>query len=170
MKKSFIIVLFLLSFTSFSQTKIGYKVGVASTGTSYSTYATTLTYKNGLGFHAGFFLDIMAGDDFFLQPTVQFVTHTSTAETKISNISITESYIYAPLNMVFKFNGFELGGGPQWNFAISNGETRFGLNALIGHSLSERASLQIHYSFDFNKNFYANKNSLGISLLGTFGK
>lgn len=169
MKKLLILTLFIIPFTSFTQTKIGYKFGFASTGINYTAPNTILTYKNGIGFHAGFFLDIMAGDDFFLQPTVQFVKHTAIAETKTSSISATDYYIDTPFNMVFKFYGFQLGGGPKWSFATSNGETRFGLNALAGYSLSERTSIQINYSFDLNKEYF-NKKSLGISLLGTFGK
>jgi Outer membrane protein beta-barrel domain len=169
LKKLLLFTFLTFSFSSFSQTKAGFKIGFASTGVT-TDYAPILNYKNGFGFHAGFFLDIMAGDDFFLQPTVQFVTHTATAETKLSSIKATETHIQTPINMVFKFDGFQLGGGPQWSFPLSSGETRFGLNALVGYEISEKASLQLSYNFDLKKSYSTNKNAIGISLLSTFGK
>jgi hypothetical protein len=72
--------------------------------------------------------------------------------------------------MVFKFDGFQLGFGPQWSISTDNSETRFGINGLVGYGVSERTSIQINYSFDLKKDYYDNKSEVGISLLSTFGK
>lgn len=169
MKKVFLFALILFSSKTFSQVKYGYKFGFESTGVS-SSYSAIVSIKNGFGYHFGLFADIQAGDDFFLQPTVQFINHTANVEYKQNSVKVSYPLINIPINMVFKFNGFQLGFGPQWSISTDNSYTRFGLNALAGYGVSKRTSLQINYSFDLKKFNADNKSEIGISLLSTFGK
>ncbi len=165
----FIALFYASQSSSFSQVKYGYKFGLESTSVS-STYSAIVSLKSGLGYHFGFFADIKAGDDFYFQPTVQFIRHVAKVEYKQSSATLVYPLINIPINMVFKFDSVQLGFGPQWSISTDNSETRFGLNGLVGYGVSERTSIQINYSFDLKKDYYDNKSEIGISLLSTFGK
>jgi hypothetical protein len=171
MRKLLLLIIFFYCTKSstYSQIKFGYKFGIERTSLS-STYSGIVSLKSGIGYHFGFFADIKAGDDFYLQPTVQFINHTATVEYKQYSSKLVYPLINIPINLVFKFDGFQLGFGPQWSISTDNTETRFGLNGLVGYGVSERTSIQINYSFDFKKEYYDNKSEIGISLLSTFGK
>lgn len=186
MKKLLLFIsIFYTSYQSFSQTKFGYKFSIGSTGVDYETYNRILNTKNGLGFSAGVFANIEAGEDFYLQPTLQLTRHTTTVSYKADltqnqpaySATGTEYAINIPFNMVFKFNSVELGFGPQLNlaFASSNSfyyslKSKFGLNFLAGYSLNEKSSIQANYFFDFRGDDVVKKSGAYLSFMRTFGK
>jgi hypothetical protein len=185
MKKLLLLIILLDTFQIFSQTKYGYKFSIGSTGVDYGTYNKILNTKNGVGFSAGVFADIEAGDDFYLQPTLQVTRHTATvfykadpSQNRAEYSAIgTEYAVNIPLNMVFKFNSIELGFGPQLNMAFSGPnyfyssvQSKFGLNFLAGYSINDKSSIQANYSFDFRGDSRIKQSAVYLSFMRTFGK
>ena len=186
MKKLLLLITLLYSSSqSFSQTKFGYKFSIGSTGADYGIYNKILGTKNGLGLSAGVFADIAVGEDFYLQPTLQFTRHTVTVYYKADptynqkeySATGTEYAINIPFNMVFKFNSIELGLGPQLNLAFagtnyfySSLRSQYGLNFLAGCSINERSSIQANYAYNFRGSDGIKQPAMYLSFMRRFGK
>ncbi len=185
MKKLLLLITLFINCQSFSQTKFGYKVSIGSTGVDYSTYNRFLSTNNGVGLSAGIFANIEAGDDFYLQPTIQITRHIATVSFKADiiqnqpaySITAIEYAVNIPFNMVFKFNSIELGLGPQLNLAFSGSnyfysslDSKFGLNFLAGYSINEKSRIQANYSFDFRGYDNIKKTAIYLSFMRTFGQ
>jgi hypothetical protein len=185
MKKLLLLICLVYSLPSYSQTKIGFKLSIGSTGYKYIDYNDILLTKNGLGLGIGLFANIQSGDNFSLQPAIEFKKQTASVtykaipaqQQKELSLTGTEYSVSLPLNMVYKLDKIEIGFGPQFNFIFADSEhfyykvhSNASINLLVGYRIDEKTSLQANYAHDLGYIYSGKWSALNFSIMRTFGK
>ena len=120
MKKSIVFVLLLAGTASFAQRfDIGIKAGANISNFSGSSNASQVKTNTLVGFHAGLFLGLYAGNNFSVQPEVLFSTQGAKIEDGTTTKDYKLTYINLPVMLKYRFNGgFYLEAGPQVGFNV----------------------------------------------------
>ena len=71
------------------------------------------------GFHAGGLADISFGPNFSLQPQLLFAMKGGKIEQSGTTTEFSFTTIDLPINLLYNYNGFFIGGGPNFSYGIS---------------------------------------------------
>ncbi|MBU8881751.1 hypothetical protein CBW16_01500 [Flavobacteriaceae bacterium JJC] len=145
MKKLFLVGALALFAAVNAQTKFGVNAGMLSGFAKAKTPMSTET-SNSTGFYAGFFADIAAGNNFRIQPALNFA---SIDNANALQIPVMVKYYAAP-----KFN---LQFGPQFTFDLDENPIpdyyntlNFGLALGTAYEFTDKLFVEARYSFQLN--------------------
>src|SRR6266705_3791876 len=122
MKKTIITLTAVILFIS---VVLGQKPSVGITaGATLSNYKAKQdgvdeTAKSKAGFTAGLIANIPAGKNFMIQTGANWVQKGTKDEQAGDKVSITVNSIEVPVNFLYNSNGFFIGAGPSFSFAVS---------------------------------------------------
>ena len=136
MKKKivFLSLLFIGAISHAQTTTFGIKAG-ANTNTfmleSNGTGSDTKYYLKKAGFHVGGVADIAFSSNFSVQPQLLLVSKGGKLEQSGSMADFNFLTIDLPINLLYNYNGFFIGGGPNLSYGVSgkgdNGTDEFDL-------------------------------------------
>ena len=124
MKKNFMLLsVLLMSVFSFGQkTSFGIKAGVQSNTFvlfSEGGGSDTKYFMKKAGFHAGGMADIKFSENFSIRPELLFVSKGGILEQSGSKIEFNFLTIDLPINLLYNYNGFFIGAGPNLSYGLS---------------------------------------------------
>lgn len=110
----------LISINAYAQKE---QVGISG-GATFSNYSgSTKSNKTKAGFTIGAIANIDIGKNFIIQPGINFVQKGSRDQNNFwgvtSKYTLTTNHIEVPVNLMYSTNGFFIGAGPSFSFAIS---------------------------------------------------
>ncbi|RYY45375.1 MAG: PorT family protein [Chitinophagaceae bacterium] len=117
MKKTLSILILTLCITAgaFAQTSFGIKGGVQSNLLTLGDGDSKAAYL-GTGAHLGFVADLSVSENFSVQPNLLFQMKSVKPN---DDFSIKLYTVDLPINLLYKTNGFFVGGGPNLSFGLS---------------------------------------------------
>jgi len=122
MRKSILFLLLLACSSAFAQHfELGLKAGANISNFNGASNEADLKAKTLIGFHAGGFISLFAGNNFAIQPEVLLSTQGAKLEqTGTATTDYKLTYINVPVMLKYRSNsGFYLEAGPQIGFKVN---------------------------------------------------
>ena len=124
MKKLFFLLTVITTVSTHAQkTQFGFTGGATFANYKSNYDGTNQSGNSKTGFTIGAMANIAAGKSFVIQPAINWVqkgtTDEQTFDGHTEKVSLTTNNIELPVNFMYSHNGFFIGAGPSFSFAVS---------------------------------------------------